>query len=61
MDLMSLVIVLIVIGVLLWLANTYIPMDGKIKQILNAVVVIAVVFWILNLFVELPHIWVGRK
>jgi hypothetical protein len=38
---------LIVIGVLLWLVNTYVPMDGKIKQILNAAVVISVVLWLL--------------
>ena len=40
MSLISLVITLIVIGVLLWLINSYIPMDGKIKQIINVVVVI---------------------
>ncbi len=50
MPLMSLVITLIVVGVLLWLVNTYIPMDGKIKQILNAVVIIAVVLWLLSAF-----------
>lgn len=50
MSLISLVIVLIVVGVLLWLVNTYIPMDGKIKNILNAVVVICVVLWLLNVF-----------
>jgi len=50
MPLISLVIVLIVVGVLLWLVNTYIPMDGKIKSILNAVVVIAVVIWLLQVF-----------
>jgi len=50
MPLINLVIVLIVIGVLLWLVNTYIPMDGKIKQILNIVVVIAVVIWLLQVF-----------
>jgi hypothetical protein len=50
MSLISLVIVLIVVGVLLWLVNTYIPMDGKIKQIMNAVVVIAVVLWLLSVF-----------
>ena len=43
----SLVVTLIVIGVLLWLVNTYVPMDDKIKKILNAVVVICVVVWIL--------------
>jgi hypothetical protein len=50
MPLMTLVVVLIVVGVLLWLVNTYIPMDGKIKSILNAVVVIAVVLWLLQAF-----------
>ena len=50
MSLVTLVITLIVVGVLLWLVNTYIPMDGKIKSILNAVVVIAVVIWLLQAF-----------
>jgi len=50
MSLISLVIVLIVVGVLLWAANTYIPMDGKIKTIMNVVVVIAVVLWLLSAF-----------
>ncbi len=51
----SLVITLIVVGVLLWLVNTYIPMDGKIKQILNVVVVICVVVWLLSAFGVLGH------
>jgi len=50
MSLISLVVTLIVIGVLLWLVNTYIPMDGKIKKILNVVVVICVVLWLLSVF-----------
>lgn len=50
MPLISLVIVLIVVGVLLWLVNTMIPMDEKIKNILNIVVVIAVVLWLLQVF-----------
>jgi hypothetical protein len=50
MPLISVVITLIVIGVLLWLVNTYIPMDGKIKKILNIVVVICVVVWLLYAF-----------
>jgi len=50
MPLTNVVVVLIVVGVLLWLVNSYIPMDGKIKQILNAVVVIAVVIWLLQAF-----------
>jgi len=50
MSLISLVVVLIVVGGLLWLVNTYILMDGKIKNIINVVVVIAVVLWLLNVF-----------
>jgi hypothetical protein len=50
MSLISLAVTLIVIGVLLWLVNTYIPMDGKIKKILNVVVVICVVVWLLYTF-----------
>ena len=50
MPLMNLVITLVVVGVLLWLINTYIPMDGKIKKILNVVVVICVVIWLLYAF-----------
>lgn len=42
--------VLVVVGVLLWLVNRFIPMQGSIKAILNGVVVIAVVLWILNIF-----------
>ena len=50
MSLISLIITLIVVGVLLWLINAYIPMDGKIKKILNVVVVICVVVWLLVAF-----------
>jgi hypothetical protein len=50
MSLVSLVVVLIVVGVLLWLVNVYIPMDAKIKTILNIVVVVAVVLWLLQAF-----------
>ena len=41
-------VVLIVVGVALWLVNNYVPMDGKIKNILNIVVVIFVVIWLLQ-------------
>lgn len=50
MPLINLVIVLIVVGILLWLVNAYIPMDPKIKQILNIVVVVCVVIWVLSAF-----------
>ena len=55
MSLISVIVTLIVIGVLLWLVNTYIPMDGKIKNILNIVVVICVVVWLLFAFGILHH------
>ncbi|MGV8996159.1 MAG: Thivi_2564 family membrane protein [Parvibaculaceae bacterium] len=50
MPLISIIVVLIVVGILLWLVNNYLPMDGKIKSILNAVVVIVVVIWLLQVF-----------
>ena len=50
MPLVQVVLVLIVVGVLLWLINRFIPMAGSIKSILNAVVVIVVVLWLLNVF-----------
>jgi len=62
MPLIQLVVVLIVVGILLWLVNNYIPMQRSIKGILNAVVVIAVVLWLLNvfgLFSSLTRIHVG--
>jgi hypothetical protein len=55
MSLISLAVTLIVIGVLLWLVNTYIPMDGKIKKILNGVVVVCVVMWLLFAFGIINH------
>ena len=55
MPLITVVITLIIAGVLLWLINTYIPMDGKIKKILNIVVVVVVVLWLLNVFGVLSH------
>lgn len=63
MPLINLVVVLIVVGVLLWLVNAYIPMDRKIKNILNIVVVIAVVVWLLQAFgllESLDSIRIGR-
>jgi hypothetical protein len=50
MPLIQLLEILIVVGVLLWLVNRFIPMQGSIKSILNGVVVIAVVLWLLNVF-----------
>ena len=50
MSLLSILIAIIVVGVLLWLINTFLPMDRKIKQIFNLVVVIALVIWLLKAF-----------
>jgi hypothetical protein len=50
MPLIQILIALVVVGVLLWLVNSFIPMAGSIKSILNAVVVIVVVLWLLNVF-----------
>jgi len=62
MPLVQFVMILIVVGVLLWLVNNFVPMQGSIKSILNAVVVIGVVLWILNvfgLFHSFSHIRIG--
>ena len=62
MPLIQLVEVLVVVGVLLWLVNRFIPMQGTIKSILTGVVVIAVVLWLLNafgLFHSLSRIRIG--
>ena len=63
MPLIHVVVVLIVVGVLLWLVNSYIPMAGSIKSILNAVVINVVVLWLLSVFGligELSTIRVGK-
>jgi hypothetical protein len=63
MPLIQLVGILIVVGIVLWLINRFIPMQRTIKSILNAVVVIAVVLWLLNttgLLHSFSHIHVGR-
>jgi hypothetical protein len=55
MSLISVVFALIVVGVLLWAINNFIPMAGSIKGILNFVVVVAVVLWLLYGFGVLNH------
>jgi hypothetical protein len=50
MPLINLVVILVVLGVLLWLVNTYIPMDANIKKILNIVVILVVCLWLLQVF-----------
>lgn len=63
MPLLQVIVTLIVVGILLWLVNRFIPMAGSIKSILNAVVVIAVVLWLLNIFgllQSLTNIHIGK-
>ena len=50
MPLINLIIILVVVGVILWVINSYIPMQSTIKKILNAVVVIGVIIWLLSVF-----------
>ncbi len=52
MSIIGIIAVIIVVGVLLWLANSFIPMDAPVKQILNAVVIILLVLWLLSLFFD---------
>jgi hypothetical protein len=54
MPLVTLVITLVVVGLILWLVNNYIPMDGTIKKILNVVVIIFVILWLLSVFGLMP-------
>lgn len=56
MPLLEVFVTLIVVGVLLWFVNTYIPMDIKIKNILNAVVVFIVILWVLNILGVLSYL-----
>ena len=63
MPLINLVIVLVVVGVILWVINSYIPMQSTIKRILNVVVVIVVILWLLSVFGligDLSRIRVGK-
>jgi hypothetical protein len=50
MPLLSVLIAIVVAGLILWLVNTYIPMDRKIKTIFNVVVVIVLIIWLLKVF-----------
>ena len=50
MSLVSLLVVLVVVGLILWLVNNYIPMDATIKKILNVIVIIVVIIWLLQAF-----------
>lgn len=50
MPVINVFVTMVIAGVVLWLINTYIPMDGKIKKILNGVVVVVMILWLLSVF-----------
>jgi hypothetical protein len=50
MPLIQIVITLIIVGVLLWLVNTYLPIDATIKRIITVIIIVAVIIWLLNVF-----------
>jgi protein-S-isoprenylcysteine O-methyltransferase Ste14 len=56
MSLVGIVTTLIAVGVLLWLVNTFIPMEGKIRKIQNIVVAVAVILWLLGVFGVFDHL-----
>lgn len=61
MDLIALILLLVVVGVLMWAINAYVPMEPRIKQILNVVVIICVVIFLISLFAGyLPRMHIGK-
>jgi hypothetical protein len=56
MTLVGIVVVLVVVGLVLWLINTYIPMASAIKSLLNIVVFVVVLIWLLQAFGLIGHI-----
>ena len=63
MPILTILLVIVVVGILLWAINTYLPMDAKIKQILNIVVVLFLVIWLLSafgVFAALSGVKVGK-
>ena len=56
MPLTTVVLTIVAAGVLLWLVNRFIPMQGQIKSILNGLVVIVLVLWIANLYGLFQHL-----
>jgi hypothetical protein len=63
MGLIELIIVIAIVGVLLWAVNNYLPMDAKVKKILNVVVIVVLIIWLLSVFLPLTgfhDIRIGR-
>lgn len=60
MDLITLIVVCVVVGVALWLINTYVPMDANIKKVLNVAVVVLLVLWIVVSVLGVTHLGTVR-
>lgn len=56
MDIVSFIIVCVVVGVVLWLINTYVPMDAAVKRVLNIGVVVLLVLWVVVSVLGLTHL-----
>ena len=56
MPLTTVIITIVAVGLVLWLVNRFIPMQGQIKSILNGLVVIVLILWIANLYGVLDHL-----
>lgn len=56
MDLITLIIVCVVVGVALWLINAYVPMDYKVKRVMNIAVVVLLVLWIAISVLGVTHL-----
>ncbi len=56
MGLLSLIVIIVLVGVILWAVNKYIPMEPNIKMFLNIVVIVILAFWVLSLFGILPDL-----
>jgi hypothetical protein len=59
-DLITLIVVCVVVGVALWLINAYVPMDYKIKKVLNVAVVVLLVLWIVVSVLGVTHLGTVR-
>lgn len=56
MSLLTILFTLVIVGVILWLINEYIPMDGKIKKLINIIVIVAIVLWLIKVFGLLKYL-----
>ncbi len=60
MDLISLLVVLVVVGLILWLVQTYLPLPAPIKTVITVVVILFLCIWLLQIFGIVSGIYIGR-